>query len=393
MVDNPYAANRERYTNYDARHSGVKKYNIDVVGRIGNLIMEDTGDYRFSNLFKKAKVPTSWIVPGVVRDVDITQQNRILGSQVDIRGVAVSAGNHWLNTYGLLSHADKEPIPFPLTPDKNNIPALQRQPIRIGYKSYMDVQTIGSYSEGYIQMIPYYYHLNLSNGTIKPVDIYMSVNRKYVPINLFGVAQPGWDPSVVYNNVVTLSWDDEYQRRNYSDAERARTEQIASAFKTYDAYGNEINLITPFGKNYAYGNNQLMQLTSRNRTFIGTSMVNGRYNANPGNVFNDLLFGLQAQRWHFTTGLPSSAVAVEKGREPTETNIKALRNNTSVLLMTLDIKAVGDTYILQYKGSEVNGPVTIAGKLFDLSSLPYPVVSVISGNKSASEDLEITGTH
>jgi len=386
-IDNMLPANKERSNNYDAYHSGVKEAYIDIVGRIGNLIMEDTTDFRFSNLFKNPKQPTSWFIPKVVKDVLQNSQNKILGSTVDIRGESANASNNWLNTYGLLDFLNKNPISFPLSPDKNNIPALQRQPLRIGYKSLQDIQTIGNYSNGTVQIIPYYYVLNLSKGTTTAVDVYMNVDGSYKPINLFGAA------NIVYNNKTTLDWDNENQRRNYTSDEKARTEEIADAFKIEDTAGNLVSLQTPIGSNYNYGNNQLMQLTGRNRTFIGTSITNDKINANPGNVFYDLLYGLQAQRWHFTCGLPSSAVFVERGKTLNQANINAMRSNTKVVLMCLDIKVFGDTYVLQYTDNGENSAVKVAGKTYNLSNIPYPIVEVISSNKSSADDLEVRGTH
>ena len=388
-VDNEYMANKERGSYLDAKHSGIKVANIDVVGRIGNLMMEDTGDFRFANLFKKEKSPLSWIVPQLIKDVDLSQQNNILGSRVDIRGESVSADNNWLNTYGMLNFADKSPISFPLTPDKNNIKALQRQPLRVGYNSLMDVQTIGNYSSGSVQIIPYYYQLDLKTGTVTPVDIYMIVNGKYTPINLFG----NENATSVYNNVTQLNWDDEYARRNYGSEERATTEDVLHENKIFDSDGNIIDLIGPIGRNYSYGNNQLLQLTPRNRTFIGSSNIYGQDDSNPGDRLSDMDFKIQAQRWHFTVGLPSSAVAVKKGMTVTKSNLDSIESKTSVLLMALDIQSVGSTYALKYSGSNENRNVVIAGKTFNLSSIANPVVAVMSSNKSSADDLDIRGTH
>lgn len=48
-----YVTNRLRQTKkYTSKHSAYNFFTIDVVGRIGNLAIIDTGDYRFSNLFK-----------------------------------------------------------------------------------------------------------------------------------------------------------------------------------------------------------------------------------------------------------------------------------------------------------------------------------------------------
>lgn len=393
-VDNMLPANKERGSNFDAYHSGVKDAYIDIVGRIGNLVIEDTTDYRFANLFKIVKTPTTWIMPKVVKAVYENRQNNIVGSMMNIRGENASEATNWLNTYGLLDFLNREPISFPLTPDKNNLTALRRQPLRIGYKSLMDIQTTGNYSSGGMQIIPYYYVLNLKKGTITKVDVYMNVSGSYKPINIFGAAVPGWDSNMVYNNKTVLDWEDENQRRNYTADEKERTEQISEAFKTYDdGSGNWLSLQIPVGNSYNYGNNQLLQLTGRNRTFIGTSTTNGKIDTNPNNVFYDLSYGLQAQRWHFTSGLPSSAVFVEHGKPLTQRNIDAIKSDTSVVLVCLDIKAVGDTYILQYSDNGENASVKVAGKTYNLSSIPYPVVEIMSTNKSSADDLTVRGTH
>ncbi len=392
-IDNDYMANKERGSYIDARHSGIKRANIDLVGRIGNLILEDTEDFRFSNLFKRAKSPLSWIVPRVVKAVDVGKQNRILGSGLDIRGESVSANNHWLDTYGALDFADANPVSFPLTPDKNNIAALQRQPLRIGYKGLMDVQTIGNYSNGAVEIVPYYYWLNLKTGVTKPVDIYMSVNGNYKPINIFGATNSEWNPDSVYNNTTNLNWEEENARRNYTAKEKVITEKVAETYKTYETDSEGTSLPTPIGTTYTYGNNQVLQLTGRNRTFIGTSTVYGNIDTNPGNVLNEMFYGLQAQRWHFTSGLPSSAVAVEHGKSVSKKNIDAMRSNTSVLLMCLDIKSIGDTYVLQYSGYSQNSNIVIAKTQHNLSSIPYPIVCVYSTQKTSADDLDIRGTH
>ena len=50
-----YTTNRARGgRNFEAKHSDYNYFLIDVSGRIGNLVLIDTGDYRFSNLFKSS---------------------------------------------------------------------------------------------------------------------------------------------------------------------------------------------------------------------------------------------------------------------------------------------------------------------------------------------------
>lgn len=72
-----------------------------MIGRIGNLIMEDTGDYRFSNFFKEPVSPHEWYIPNVVYKVALDQQREYLGPIKDIRNFTISTHTNYLNTYAL----------------------------------------------------------------------------------------------------------------------------------------------------------------------------------------------------------------------------------------------------------------------------------------------------
>ncbi|THF73936.1 glycine rich domain-containing protein [Cohnella fermenti] len=390
-LDNDNPTNRVRYANLAARHSAIKHTNIDVVGRIGNMVIEDTGDFRFSNLFKNPAVPASWLIQGVVKKVNMDSQNRIIGDTVDIRGEPVSSTTNYLNTYGLTAHMQQSPIPFPLSPEKNNIAALQRQPMRIGYNVFADMQTIGNYYGG-VQIIPYYYHLNLKTGTYTPVDVYMNVNSSYKPINVFDIVQPGWDTSSVYSFAYSLNWLDEAGRRNYSSAEKANTENVVDYWAQTDDSGSTDKMSIPYGSKFSYGTSQIMYLAERNRTFVGSSKTYG-YDKNPGGVLAEELYELQAQRWHFTYGLPSSAIVVEHGLPVTQTNMNNLRTNSSVIVMAAEVTSIGDTYALKYSTKGINNPIQISGTSYSTASIPYPVIAVYSSSKSSADDLEVMGTH
>lgn len=391
-LDNDYPTNRIRGSfNLDAKHSAVKLSNIDIVGRIGNMAIEDTGDFRFSNFFKKALSPISWIVTNVVKRVDVNVQNEIIGDTRNIRGELANASHHYLNTYGKTAHLDKEPVEFPLSPEKNPKQALKRQPMRLGYNVLADFQTIGNYYES-VQIIPYYYSLNLQTGTYTPVDIYMLVNSEYKPINIYEAAKPDWDPSIVYKHMYQLDWEGEKGRRNYSPAERMNTESVIQYFTTTDDGGNRHTMLSPYDGKYPSGYAQIMYLQERNRTFIGSSKTYGD-DKNPGNTLPEQLFGLQGQRWHFTIGLPSSAVAVAHGAKPTQANIRAFRNNTSVLVMAADVVSIGDTFALRYESAGMNNPIQISGTSYATTSIEHPVIAVYSANKSSADDLKVSGTH
>jgi len=390
-LDNDNPTNRIRYSRLDAKHSAVKYSNVDVVGRIGNLVIEDTGDFRFSNLFKNPIYPAEWLVPNVVKKVNVNSQNQIVGDTIDIRGLTASPFTHFLDTYGKTAHMNRQPIALPLSPEKNNIAALKKQPLRVGYNVLADLQTIGNYYNS-VQIIPYYYHLNLQNGVFTPVDIYMTVDSMYQPINIFGAAVPGWDPSIVYPYSYVLDWDGESGRRNYSSAEQANTMNVIEYYKSVDDGNVEHKMNSPYGDSFPFGTAQIMYLQERNRTFTGSPATYGD-DKNPGSRRDQEEFGKQGQRWHFTYGLPSSAVAVEHGRSPTQDNIDQLKNNTSVLVMTADIVSIGDTYALKYGTIGTNNRLQISGTDFSTASLPYPVVAVYSATKSSADDLRVTGTH
>lgn len=391
--DNETPTNKVRYSlgskNHAAKHSTVKRYSVDIVGRIGNMVIEDTGDFRFSNLFKQAVTPTQWLVKNVVKKVNTTKQNKIVGDLTDIRGNTVNASTKYLNTYGLMSHMEQSPIAFPLSPEKNNIVSLRNQPLRIGYDVLTDIQTIGNYYSN-MQITPYYYSLNLKNGAITPVDIYMSVGGSYKIINDHGATkEPNWNPNTVYSNPVVLDWNSEALRRNATSTERNLTSSIAGLFAESGGDTSVGKASEPFGT-YLYGTSQIMQLTGRNRTFIGNDETYSQ-NKNPGNKFSKLEFAMQSQRWHHSYKLPSSAVAVKAGEKPTQTNIDAMSKNTSVIIMAADILAIGDTFTLQYKAPNHN--VRVAGTNWPTTDIPYPVITVYSPNKSSADDLTTSGTH
>lgn len=384
--------NKKRFSHKNARHRAIRKYDMDVVGRIGNFIMEDTGDYRFSNFFKKPRLSYEWYIPNVVYKVATDQQREYLGTMKDIRNHTISTYTNYLNTYGTLDFLGESPKQLPLTPTLNNIASLRRQPLRIGYPIFMDIQTIGNYYHK-LGIIPYYYHLNLQTGDITPVDVYIRENKEYKPINIFGnVNDEGIVQTPVNDFKINLDWEAESARRNYSTEEKNVTEFVRSEKYNIDENGNENPLLIPLGKYHTYGNVQVMYPNGRNRTFIGTSKTYGE-DKNPGDVLREYEYNLQAQRWHFTFKLPSSAIFSPHGQPMNQSNIDSVMNKNSVIVAAADILASGDTYTLQYTNPTGNGSVTIAGTTHSLASIPYSVYAIYSAEKSAANDLSTSGTH
>lgn len=386
-------------------HNADKRSYIDVVGRIGALTLEDTGDFRFANLFKQAT--SGWIVDNVVHKVDFTKPNYLLTDPIDVRGVSIPSTGAGGNTYG--SKAERSDpsrlLSLPLSPAKNNVTALQRQPLRLGYDCYFDLTTLGNYygatliDEGgtvtgqqLILIKPHYYRLDLETGNYSPVDVYMEVNGKKVLINDFDsntVAYSGTDANV------SLNWRDENARRNFSGYEVSYTNNVKSSYDWVQV---------PNGSSWVYGNYNLLNLTQRNRTFIGSETTYG-WNKDPSNKLPNVRASLQGARWHFNVGLPSSACFVYSGQEASKANIEACASGSCVVFCALEIYAEGGIWTLGYDGSNVNIPFRVVpgGPLYD-PVIPYPsslspkgeeqpIVAVFSINKSSKSDLNVTGTH
>ncbi|GKX28648.1 hypothetical protein SH1V18_11280 [Vallitalea longa] len=391
IIDNNKSdTNKKRRPNCSAYHSAMKRYNIDVVGRIGNLVMEDTTDYRFSNYFKNPVTPTKWFIDNVVKKVDIESQNNYLGANVNIFGDPIDS-RHYLNTFGSLDFLQKSPKQFPLSPSDNNIQALKKQPTRLGYYMLMDIETVGNYYNN-MQIIPYYYSLNLDTGNISPVDVYANVQGSYQPINIYNNVVPDWNTDSVYKNYISLDWLDNSGRRNYGGEEKTITEYMKSRMNKVTENGDVVPIDIPRDNDYKYGITQILQLKERNRTFIGTTTEDGE-DFNPGNRIPEYYYNKQAQRWHFSVGVPSSAVFVEAGKELTKNNMDKVMNNKTVILAALDIKASGNTYVLEYEHPEGNNTIDIVGKKYNISSIKHNVVGIYSSEKSSAEDLDTSGTH
>lgn len=420
--NNQYPTNKNRNAGKAAMHSALRKYNIDLVGRIGNLVIEDTKDYRYSNLFKRPlsgwDVEGDWYINQVLKKVDITKQNNVVGSHIDIRGDIASTSNHYLNTYGLLKHLEKpnpdlwrqynkpgttwKPLTFPLSPQDNNIKILQKKPVTTGYKLLGDIQTIGDYY-GNLSLKPYYYYMDLTKSPsdpdyIQPLDVYINDNGIYKPFNLFGEARSALDSSKIYPYKYRYSWEDEWARRNYTPQEEDLTKRVSMSYGYKDDEGNVTGLLIPSSRSFQFGTGQAVYLKGHNRTFIGTAMTKGN-NRNPGSRLSPLLYGLQAQRWHFTLGLPSSAVVIKHGEELENNNYKKYKTKDGLIIMAAEIEAVGNVYTLQYEHD--NKPIIVGTEgtsdyhqyPIPIDQIPYPVISVFSADKTSRNDLAISGTH
>lgn len=409
--------NYTRYGNTKrAYHDAFKEYFIDVVGRIGVLSILDTGDFRFSNYYKEAI--EGWKVDQVVHEVDLSKQNFVSIDDTTIFGDPVTETTRGQNTWGLTDWM--EPIsklrPFPLTPGENNVKALKNQAHRIGYSDYMSLVTVGNYygennyltnNQYKVQIQPFYYYYNLETKQWTPMDVYIRQDGdSYKMINDYGTDQS----TTEYNFYYDLNWQAEAKRRMYTQKEENASQAVKDAYY-YNTAQDEAslemenmvdNIQLPHGIKYLHGTANMLFLRDRNRTFIGTRNRYGT-NTETDNRIPEVEFNRQAQRWHFTLGLPSTATFVRQGEACTPENIAKYDMDKGVIVVALDIKSKGTVWTLGYDGTPVGER---SFYLFDNNTTKISwedagangpedktVVLVYTNSKTSRNDLSTEGTH
>lgn len=408
------------YTRYGdskrAYHDAFKEYFIDVVGRIGVLSILDTGDFRFSNYYKEAI--EGWKVDQVVHEVDLSKQNFVSIDDTTIFGDPITEATRGQNTWGLTDWM--EPIsklrPFPLTPGENNVKALKNQAHRIGYSDYMSLVTVGNYygentyatnNEYKVQIQPFYYYYNLETKQWTPMDVYIRQDGdSYKMINDYGTDQS----TTEYNFYYDLNWQAESKRRMYTKKEEDASQAVQDAYyyntaaddTQLDDEGIASKIQLPHGIKYLHGTANMLFLRDRNRTFIGTRNRYGT-NTETDNRIPEVEFNRQAQRWHFTLGLPSTATFVKQGEACTPENIAKYDMDKGIIVVALDIKSKGTVWTLGYDGTPVGER---SFYLFDNNTTKISwedagangpedktVVLVYTNSKTSRNDLSTEGTH
>lgn len=228
---NMEASNKDAPSAVYGRHANaVKHYPMSIVGRIGNLTMLDTGDYRFSDTFKTVSDTAQWLVYGLIKKLspytnvfnNPSTQKALLLDPWDVRGrlgikSLADAGTYGdyttyhtegYNTYNTQWHksgAQTRIASLPLTSEFNDHTALKLTQQRIGYPNLLTLDSIGNYygssqyysdEEGLepsnvnhdynnqkVQVRPYYIAINTSTLESFPVDVYMKTDTGYECIN------------------------------------------------------------------------------------------------------------------------------------------------------------------------------------------------------------------
>lgn len=492
---NTYNTNKQRFSDFTSNQTAAQLGYLDVVGRIGNFIVEDTDDMRFSNFFKKPVVETNddWYIEGIISQVDSSISQNYLSWHrnaagyplaLDVRGEPVGEKTGYYNTWGTQEWTAKAGSgSMGLSADKNNKKILQDEQLKLGYNVLFDITTMGDYNQ-YLQVIPYFYALDRKTSELIPVDVYISEDGSTKPINYFGLYSEYMDENGNYKDGYSgladnlyrynmyLNWTNEAARRNYKNggleaqvSDRVRDYFIEDIRGTDGEITGYKYLTVPYGNFYNMGTLQCLQPGRRARTFVGNSRVTAiqeqaarlgiTANGINGGIETNLndsvpeMFYRQAQRWHLTMGLPSSATFtayrekgihvkpeeewyvadyVQDGITKTKTfsgaylasgageksygigstfTIAGVRytisgkynagkefsnNNDYVILMTADIKAIGDVWNLKYKTGDDNGNVTVGGRTYQFGS-SIPTFIAAYDTVSSLVDISTQQTH
>ena len=228
------ATNKLRYKNHNADHGATLTRKVDLVGRVGNLMIIYSNDPNYSNLFKRADKTKPAIIEGVVYDIfegiqrdylSYHYNNGTLAYDVRQRQVARNTAyyNTWasslfkgasksndytgeelaaekqnkddlslsvtLNSVGAADEVQlgKDPMSAPVTSGKNNINQLKKYEITRGYELFYELTSTGNY-QNRADVKTYFYSLDLRNGAVNPVDVWYVSDNKYLGINFFGAA-------------------------------------------------------------------------------------------------------------------------------------------------------------------------------------------------------------
>ena len=239
------------------------------------------------------------------------------------------------------------------------------------------------------------------------MDVYIRQDGdSYKMINDYGTDQS----TTEYNFYYDLNWQAEAKRRMYTQKEENASQAVQDAY-VYDSAMDDsdmdnpntiMNILLPHGIKYLHGTANMLFLRDRNRTFIGTRNRYGT-NTETDNRIPEVEFNRQAQRWHFTLGLPSTATFVKQGEACTPENIAKYDMDKGVIVVALDIKSKGTVWTLGYDGTPVGER---SFYLFDNNTTKISwedagangpedktVVLVYTNSKTSRNDLSTEGTH
>lgn len=388
------------------KHSNVarKVDSIDLVGSIGNLAIHDVTDFRFSNYFKDAVNPKKYLIEGVIYEVDNTKPLKIVSTVKDIcfqtvnkNGYVSGASNGWGHAtlvsdlysytspyYGMGGKYDE----LPLTPRYNTVSEYKSEAMRLGYKVYASIDTIGNYQsylykddklpdetntedtrKYYLDIKSTYYLYDLDTGRLYDVDLWSGAS---------GNKERLYDGTNHKTHLITKSGsiyqevDQDSDRRNIS-----ATEFMNSSVYASDTYNSD-NIMQPtyyLSDSHFIGTPGCIRLDNRDISYNGSD-TNGSLDRHWGALTNYQAVATNTgQRYHFTDGLTSTTVITAPvGDDVTQLNIISATNDLqrkhphAVLVEFQTYTAHGTVWTLKYKGSKFH---TTSFNIYDTTEDKY----------------------
>lgn len=399
-----YSAQDLKNTN---KHANVakKEDTVDLVGSIGNLAIHDVTDFRFSNYFKAAVDPKTYLIDGVIYEVDETKPLKIVSTVKDICNVIVNKNGYKLDgssgyghaTLGTDLYSFDDPYfgmggkydELPLVPRYNTVPEYKAEALRLGYKVYASIDTIGNYQsyiydgvklpdesdtederQYYLDINSTYYLYDFDTGHLYDVDLWSGAS---------GNKERLYDGTNHQTHLITKSGsiyqevDEDASRRNISVYE-----QIQSMLYARDTIGGEETYTEPtyyLADSHFIGTPGRIRLDNRDISYNGSSnnMSLDRHWTSVGNLNVD--YTNTGQRYHFTDGLTSTTVITAPvGDDVTQLNIVSAANDLqrkhphAVLIEFQTYTAHGTVWTIKYKGSQFH---TTSFNIYDTTEDKY----------------------
>lgn len=442
--------NKERHLSMDdsqycAYEECYNKHEYDVVGSIGNMLVTNVTDFRFSNFFKQST--GEWLVQPFIYKVDEGKQNKYLniGLNIDLRGRSVEQETGWFDTWRTQQwSADATPVVSIINADIRQMIATEDTEMLLGYKAFTEVTTIGDYNT--VQVYPKVYVLDTYTNKVYYADMWSKQDTDYVPYYISNMT--AYEAIDMYNyglgeltdskydlirncNFVEypaeLSFGTEKRARNVTVEELERTTELVRKYTEYtvgdyDEEGRYVSVTTyadtPIESLQKIGDMNLLELTFKAMTLTGSSTTNtewfnGVYNTNIENKQPEEFYEYQARRWHFTLGLAENSVALplssefEGGKHLNANNLLSDLTNpldifytdynedgTSryVIMLGIDTYSLGDVWKLEYEAFEEPQTIKVHGKDYTLSTAISDIVAIFD-MKGENEDYNIIKTH
>lgn len=379
-----------------------KNDKVNLVGSIGNVTVHDVEDFRFSNYFKVPKA--SWLIEGVIHDVNEALPRRVVSSNKDImqrevnlyveggkvynkNGTELTSASN-LSAYGHSSLGTTMYLPdrsyggmagpfddLPLVPKYNTVDEYKTEAVRLGYKSFISVDTIGNYQsyipntvkvpEGpddedtrtnYLSVKSQYYLYDFDDGKFYDVDIWSGSTggKERLYNGTTRETEKILQAGSIYQDVYS-----EAERRNIGVMEILDTLILLGTDDVSGDGSGEYTIL--FGNRHYIGQPGNLRLDTRDLTYIGSSNNDSdqRYWGQSYDTIYE--YSRNAQRYHFKDGLTSTTVLTEPlGDNPSQGDIKSANDKVreehphSVLVQFMDFTAKGSIWTIKVNGSAVN---------------------------------------